>query len=137
MECMNCPYFEDFTRICITRFPSQINYTSYDTCQSENHTNCLIYNVLQKKFNCKYLERCAEDTVKAIPPLLKLFVEDGTTMKLFREIVLKYCTSEVRHAECANFKLYEQGIQPPIELLPNGKKVKVTDILLKREITVD
>ncbi len=46
MECMNCPYFEDFTRLCITRFPSQINYTSYETCQSEAHTNCLVYNVL-------------------------------------------------------------------------------------------
>ncbi len=75
--------------------------------------------------------------MKAIPPLLKYFVEDGTTMKLFREIILRYCTSETRHAECANFKLYEQGIQPPIELLPNGKKVKIKDILLRKEISID
>jgi len=137
MDCMSCPYYEDFTRLCITRFPHIRNYTSFETCQSEKHTDCLIFNVLQKKFNCKYLERCALDAVKSIPPLLKFFVEDDKTMKLFREIVVKYCTVEEKHVQCANYKLYEQGIQPPIELLPNGKKIKITDILLKKEITID
>jgi hypothetical protein len=137
MECMGCPYYEDFTRLCVTRFPSNINYMDFATCQSENYTNCLVYNVLQKKFNCKYLERCAEETVKSIPPLIKYFVEEENTMKLFREIIQKYCTSEVKHAQCANFKLFEQGIQPPIELLPNGKKVRISDILLKKEISID
>jgi hypothetical protein len=75
--------------------------------------------------------------VKSIPPLIKYFVEEENTMKLFREIIQKYCTSEVKHAQCANFKLFEQGIQPPIELLPNGKKVRISDILLKKEISID
>ena len=134
---MYCPYYEDFTRLCITRFPHIKNYTSFETCQSEKHTNCLVYNVLQKPFNCKYLERCAEEAVQGIPPLLKYFVEDDATIKLFKEIVLKYCTLEDKHRDCANFKLYEQGIQPPLELLPNGKKIKISDILLRKEITVD
>jgi hypothetical protein len=134
---MGCPYYEDFTRLCITRFPRIKNYMSFETCQSENHTNCLVFNVLQKKFNCKYLERCAEDAVKSIPPLLKYFVEDDKTIKLFKEIVVKYCTVPEKHATCANYKSYEQGIQPPIELLPNGKKVKISDILLRKEIVID
>ncbi|HWR28145.1 MAG TPA: hypothetical protein VN377_06900 [Candidatus Thermoplasmatota archaeon] len=58
----------------------------------------------------------------AIPPLLKYFIDNGTTIKLFNEIVSKYCVSEEKHAQCVNFKLFEQGMRPPVELLPNGKK---------------
>jgi hypothetical protein len=134
---MGCPYFEDLTRLCITRFPHIKNFTSYDICQSPSYVNCLVYNVLQKEFNCKYLERCAEEAVKGIPPLIKFFVEDDKTMKLFREIVVKYCTVEEKHTQCANYKMYEQGLQPPLELLPNGKKVRISDILLRKEISID
>lgn len=134
---MTCPYYEDFTRLCITRFPHIKNLMSFETCESDKHTNCLVYNVLQKKFNCKYLERCAEESVNGIPVLLKYFVEDDMTIKLFKEIVIKYCTVEERHTRCANFQMYEQGLQPPLELLPNGKKIKISDILLKKEIVID
>ena len=134
---MGCPYYEDFTRLCITRFPNIKNYTSFETCQSEKHTNCLVFNVLNKKFNCKYLERCAEEAVKGIPPIVKFFVEDDVTIKLFKEIVVKYCTVEERHSQCANYQSYEQGITPPLELLPNGKKIRISDILLRKEIIID
>lgn len=134
---MGCPYYEDYTRLCITRFPKIKNYMSFETCQSDKYTNCLVYNVLQKKFNCKYLERCAEEAVKGIPPLVKFFVEDDITIKLFKEIVLKYCTIEERHSHCANYEAYEQGITPPLELLPNGKKIRISDILLRKEIIID
>jgi hypothetical protein len=137
MVCMGCPYYEDFTRLCITLFPHIKNYMSFTTCESEKYCDCLVYNVLQKNFKCKYLERCVDDSVKNIPLLVKFFVEDDTTIKLFKEIAEKYCTSEVKHAQCENFKLFEQGIQPPIDLLPDGKKIHISDILLRKEITID
>jgi hypothetical protein len=110
---------------------------SFETCESDKHLDCLVYNVLQQKFNCKYLQRCAEDAIGGVPVLLKYFVEEEMTIKLFKEIVLKYCTVEERHIQCANFQMYEQGLQPPLELLPNGKKIKISDILLKKEIIID
>jgi hypothetical protein len=137
MECMSCPYYEDFTRICITSFPHITNYTSFETCESENHQGCLIYAILQKNFKCKYLERCVEDAVKNIPILVKYFVEDDKTINIFREIAEKYCTSELKHAQCANYKLFEQGMQPPLDLLPDGKKIRLRDFLLKKEITIE
>lgn len=137
MECMSCPYYEDFTRICITSFPHITNYTSFETCESENHQSCLIYTVLQKNFKCKYLERCVEDAIKNIPILVKYFVEDDKTINIFREIAEKYCTSELKHSQCANYKLFEQGIQPPLDLLPDGKKIRLRDFLLKKEITIE
>ncbi|HWR28146.1 MAG TPA: hypothetical protein VN377_06905 [Candidatus Thermoplasmatota archaeon] len=42
---MGCPYYEDFTRLCITRFASIIKYSSSQTYESEKYTNCLVYNV--------------------------------------------------------------------------------------------
>lgn len=134
---MSCPYYEDFTRLCITRFPRIKNFMNFSTCQSEQPDNCVVYIVLHKPFNCKYLDRCAEEAMEEIPLLLKYIVEENTTIQLFKRILLKYCTSEQKHAECANFKSLEQGIEPPIELLPNGKKIKITDILLKKEITIE
>lgn len=134
---MGCPYYEDFTRLCITRFSHIKNYMSFETCESDKYTNCLVYNVLQKKFNCKYLEHCAEEAINGIPVLLKFFVEDDMTIKLFKDIVVKYCTVTEKHTQCANFQMYEQGLQPPLELLPNGKKIKITDILLRKEIKID
>ncbi|DAC72730.1 MAG TPA: hypothetical protein DSN98_03640 [Thermoplasmata archaeon] len=134
---MSCPYYEDFTRICITSFPHIRNHMSFMTCESEHYVDCLVYNVLQKKFRCKYLERCVDDAVKNIPLLVKYFVEDDKTIKLFKEIAEKYCTSELKYAQCANYKLFIQGIQPPLDLLPDGKKIRITDILLKKEITIE
>jgi hypothetical protein len=134
---MNCPYYEDFTRNCIRYFPHIQNLTSFKTCESESHENCLVFNVLQKKFKCKYIQQCVDDAVKNIPALVKFFVEDDITIKLFKEISEKYCTSEMKHIECANFSLFEKGIQPPLDLLPDGKRIHLRDFIFKKEITVD
>ncbi len=124
MECMSCPYYEDFTRLCITRFPHIRNYTSFETCQSESHTNCLIFNVLQKKFNCKYLERCALDAIKGVPPLLKYFVEDDKTMRIFREIVVTYCTVEGKACAMCELSALRTGDTTADRTLTEWKKDK-------------
>jgi hypothetical protein len=134
---MNCPYYEDFTRNCIKYFPYIKNLTSFNTCESDAYQDCLVYNVLQKPFKCKYLEKCVNDAVKNIPALVRFFVEDNKTIKLFKTIAEKYCTSEIKHSHCENFKLFEQGIQPPLDLLPDGKRIHPSDILFKKEITIE
>jgi hypothetical protein len=137
MECMGCPFYKDFTRECITHFPYIKNNQSFTTCESENYHNCLVFIVLGKNFRCKYLERCVDNAIKNIPLLVKYFVDDDKTIKIFKEIAEKYCGSELKHTQCANFKLFEQGIQPPLDLLPDGKKLHFRDILLNREICIE
>jgi hypothetical protein len=134
---MSCPHYKDFTRMCITSFPNVRTYMDLTTCKSENYQDCLYYYILEKKFKCKYIEHCVDDAVKNIPQLVKYFIEDAKTMKIFKEIAEKYCTSELKHAQCANYKLFEQGIQPPIDLLPDGNKIHLRDLLLKKEITIE
>lgn len=134
---MSCPYYEDLTRTCIQFFPRVMNHTSFSTCESDSYLNCLAYIALKSGFRCKYQNLCLEDLVLNVPILAKFFVEDDRTIKLFKSMAEKYCSSEKNHVNCACFKLLEQGIHPPVELLPDGKKFRLRDLLLKKEIVIE
>ena len=136
-DCMGCPHYEDFTRTCIRFFPRVINITSFSTCESDKYFDCLAYIALKSSFRCKYQNQCLEDLVLNMPTLTKFFVEDDRNIQLFKSMVQKYCSSEQNHAQCACFKLLEQGIHPPVELLPDGKKFRLRDLILKREIIIE
>jgi len=134
---MSCPYYEDLTRTCIQFFPRVMSHTSFSTCESDNYLNCLAYIALKSGFRCKYQNLCLEDLVLNVPILAKFFVEDDRTIKLFKSMTEKYCSSEANHANCACYKLLEQGIHPPVELLPDGKKFRLRDLILKKEIVIE
>jgi len=134
---MSCPYYEDLTRTCIQFFPRVMNHTSFSTCESDNYLSCLAYIALKSGFRCKYQNLCLEDLVLNVPILAKFFVEDDKTIKFFKSMTEKYCSSEQNHANCACYKLLEQGIHPPVELLPDGKKFRLRDLILKKEIVIE
>ena len=58
-------------------------------------------------------------------------------LNFFRETYEKYYSSEQNHVLCANYKLLEYGIKPPLELLPDGKKLHFRDILFKKESIIE
>jgi hypothetical protein len=134
---MGCPHYEDYTRSCIQFFPHVLNYTSFDTCESDKYFNCLAYIALKSGFRCKHLNQCVEDLVEAIPPLVKYFIEDDKTVQIFKSMVEKYCSSKEKHDQCACYKLFEQGIHPPAELSPDGKTIRLRDLLFKKEIVIE
>jgi hypothetical protein len=134
---MSCPHYQDLTRTCIQYFPRVVSHSDFSVCQSEAYTDCLAYIALSAKFHCKYQNNCLEDLVVNIPLLAKLFIEDDRTIRFFKQMTEKYCFSEKNHSSCACFKLWEQGIHPPVELLPDGKKFRLRDILLKKEIILE
>ncbi len=134
---MSCPRYVDYTRTCIKSFPRVLEYTSFTVCESENYQECLAYIALKTGFLCRYNVQCLEDLVTEMPLFVKYFIEDEKTMKLYKSMVEKYCTSEAKHCECACFKLFEQGIHPPTELLPDGKKIRMRDLIFKKEIIID
>jgi hypothetical protein len=77
------------------------------------------------------------DLVKEMPIFIKYFIEDEKTVKLFKSMAEKYCTSKENNVQCACYQLFEQGIHPPAELLPDGKKIRLRDLLFKKEIIVE
>ena len=134
---MGCPYYQDLTRLCIQHFPRVMEYPSFGTCDSEDYHNCLAYITLMADFRCKYQNLCIEDLVLNIPFLVKFFIEDDKTFQFFKKVSERYCTSEQNHVNCACFKSYEQGIHPPVELLPDGKKFRLRDLVLRKELVLD
>jgi hypothetical protein len=134
---MSCPYYKDYTRMCIQFFQQVLYRTDFPICESEDYHNCLAYKAMSNNFRCKYLQQCSEKASTDIPQLAKYVFLDKTSTKIFEEILGKYCTSESQHVHCAGYKLFEQGIQPPPGLLPNGKKIRLRDIILKREIIIE
>jgi hypothetical protein len=134
---MSCPHYIDLTRTCIQHFPRVLEYSSFTVCESEHYQDCLAYIALKTGFLCPYHNQCLEDLVADMPAIVKYFIEDEKTMKLFKSMAGKYCTSETNHKQCACFKLFEQGIHPPTELLPDGKKIRLRDLIFKKEIVVE
>jgi hypothetical protein len=134
---MACPHYSDFTRTCIQYFPEVKEYSSFSVCESEGYHDCLAYIALKTGYLCKYHKQCLSDLITEMPIFIKYFIEDEKTVKLFKSMAEKYCTSKENNAQCACYKLFEQGIHPPTELLPNGKKIRLRDLLFKKEIVVE
>jgi hypothetical protein len=134
---MVCPYYQDFTRTCIQYFPRVVQHSDFKVCTSENYHDCLAYIALKSGFRCDFQNRCLEDLVLHAPLLAKFFIEDDRTIQLFKSMVEKYCSSEQNHVNCACFKLWAQGVHPPVELLPDGKKFRLRDLISKKEIVID
>lgn len=134
---MGCPHYQDFTRNCIQYFPRVLSHTSFTTCESEKYFDCFAYIALQSKFRCKYQNSCIEDLTVNIPYLTKFFVESDSTVQIFRDAMVKYCSSEQNHVNCACFKSLEQGIHPPVELLPDGSKFRLRDIVFKKKVVLE
>ena len=134
---MSCPYYKDYTRMCIQYFPQVVYRADFPVCESEKYHTCIAYITISNKFRCKYLQRCSEKASTDMPLLAKYIFSDKTSLKIFEEILVKYCTSEPHHVNCAGYKLFEQGKEPPPGLLPDGKKIRLRDIILKRELTIE
>ena len=135
---MSCPYYQDLTRDCIQYFPRVVKHADFSVCQSaDKYTDCLAYVALSSGFRCKYQNNCLEDLILNQPLLAKLFIEDDRTIQFFKQMSQKYCSSEQNHLNCACFRLWEQGIHPPVELLPDGKKFRLKDLIFKKEIILE
>ena len=134
---MGCPHYTDFTRTCIQYFPRVRQYSSFSVCESEDYHTCLAFVALKTGFLCKYSNQCLEDLITSMPVLVKYFIEDERAVRLFKNLAEKYCTSKEQHLRCACFKLYEQGIHPPTELLPDGTTIRLRDLLFKKDIVIE
>jgi hypothetical protein len=134
---MGCAYYQDLTRTCIQYFPRVVQHSDFKVCQSEDYADCLAYIALKSGFRCPFQNNCLEDLVLHAPILAKFFIEDDRTIQLFKRMVEKYCSSEQNHLNCACHKLWVQGVHPPVELLPDGKKFRLRDLVLKKEIVID
>lgn len=130
---MSCPLYSDFTRDCIDQFDHMISYTAFDLCESEDYEQCLVYIALNSKINCKFLNDCLSLYDRKFPDFLHKMFDNKYVHDFIYDMMNKYCLTD-NCENCAKYKKYNNGEMPPVNLRPDGKKLHLTDIILKRKI---
>jgi hypothetical protein len=133
---MSCPLYQDFTRMCIKKFPDFLEFTTLDLCESDEHKECLAYLIYTSPFTCKYLSDCGNVYKKKIPMAITKMLGEKETRDIFYRFSAQYCISQENHITCAKYKLLAEGKIPPLTLFPDGSHSSLIDLLLKRKLLV-
>ena len=129
---MGCPLYQDFTRSCIKNFPMLTKVASFEICESDQFYNCQIYKICTSNFNSEFLHICADQYIEKLPKFITTVFMDETGVKEMTDILMKFCLSSEQSKTCAKYQFYEKGKNPPINLLPDGRKISLSDILFKK-----
>ena len=87
---------------------------SFDFCESDGYEECPMYKIINGKIlPCEFMKKCRKRRD------LKDF--DFETIKRFAN---DFCLSENK-VNCEVYKLYKSGKNVPIELSPDGTKLKI------------
>jgi hypothetical protein len=126
---MSCPLYIDFTRECIKKYKDFARYQSYDLCDTENYSKCLMYTVCTADFNCKYLDNCSKIFHDNAPQLIqKIFIEEKV-YNLLVSTTTNYCLSKSNAENCERYKRFELGETPSYKLFPDGQR-HIIDFIL-------
>jgi len=134
---MGCPFYEDFTRLCIKKFPQLVKVASFEICETGQYVGCQIYKICTSNFNCEFLENCASQYIEKMPKFVTTLFMDDKGVKDMTDVLMKFCLSSEKSKTCAKYQFYSKGEIPPINLLPDGRKINPFDILFKRKIIVN
>ena len=134
---MGCPFYEDFTRLCIKKFPQLVKVASFEICETEQYVGCQIYKICTSNFNCEFLEKCTNQYIEKMPKFVTTLFMDDKGVKDMTDVLMKFCLSSEKSKTCAKYQFYSKGEIPPINLLPDGRKINPFDILFKRKFIVN
>ena len=73
---------------------------------------------------------------KKFPNFLNKMFNAENIRDFIYDMMTKYCLTD-NCINCAKFKLLSNGKIPPVTLRPDGGKLHVTDLLLKRKIVLE
>jgi hypothetical protein len=133
---MVCPLYVDFTRMCLEKFPTLVQFTTLQRCESEQYVDCPIYQVKDSDFFCEYFFICANQYIEKMPKvLITLYMNKGAS-KIASNIWTEYCLSPEKSKICAKYQLRSKGEIPPLTLMPDGQKINALDLILKRKVII-
>ncbi|MBN1859858.1 MAG: hypothetical protein JW840_00195 [Candidatus Thermoplasmatota archaeon] len=119
---VTCPFFVDLTRECIKKYKEFARYQSYDLCDTDNFSQCLLYTVCTADFNCKYLDRCSKIFHDNAPQLIQKIFSEDKVYKFLVSTTTTYCLSQSNAKHCARYKRFELGETPSYKLFPDGQR---------------
>lgn len=133
---MVCPLYVDFTRTCINKFPMLVKVTTFEVCESDQYEKCQIYMICTSAFNCEFLEQCTNQYIEKLPKFVTNIFMTENGVKEMTDVLIDYCLSPEKSKTCAKYTVFCKGEVPPINLLPDGRKITPFDILFKKKISV-
>jgi len=110
---------------------------SFEICESEQYVDCQIYMICTSPFNCEYLQICATQYIEKMPKFVTALFMNDEGIKDMTKVLMTFCLSPEKSKMCAKYLYYSQGETPPINLLPDGRKISPFEILFKRKIITD
>jgi hypothetical protein len=110
---------------------------SFEICESNQYSDCQIYMICTSNFNCEYLKICANHYIEKLPKFITTLFMNEDGVKEMTVVLMKFCLSSEMSKSCAKYQIFSKGEIPPINLLPDGRKISPFDLLFKRKITVN
>lgn len=122
---MSCPLLQDNIQGCKEKFPHLVQDVSLDYCQSNEYKICPFYKIIiNNQSFCENIEKCGHHLHR-----VNSVVHHNTdTYKRIMNLVFNYCLSEKKD-ECARLKKIKSGDEVPNDLLQDGSRLKLKDIL--------
>jgi hypothetical protein len=130
---MACPLYVDFTRMCLDKIPAIVKFTSFQNCTSEQYVDCPVYQICKADFHCKYINNCTKQYSEKIPKFLLTLYANEAAAKVAKDIWTKYCLSPEISKTCAKYQLLSKGEIPPLNLMPDGRRIRPFDLIFKRK----
>lgn len=119
-------------------YPAIIQYKDFSACESEKgYRKCLVFNVLQSEFRCKYFNTCLNMFPEDIPEFFKLINQNPAVYDYVTRPTYQFCLSKDNHKTCARYKIKETGKEPPPGLTPDGQNVNIADSIFKKKVVVE
>jgi hypothetical protein len=131
---MGCPLYRDFTRTCIEKFPDFLMFPTFELCDSNDYNECIAHLIYYSPFVCPYLIPCGNAYKNNVPKVITKMLGEKETREMFYKYTAYYCISKENHTKCAKYQLLVEGKTPPINLLPDGSKSSIIDVILRRKI---
>lgn len=122
---MSCPLLKENIRECESKFTHLLKDVSLNYCQSDDYSICPFYKIIEEKQPyCENIEDCGYHLHR-----LNSVVHHNTdTYKRIMHLVFNYCLSEKKE-ECARLKKKKKGYNVPNDLLQDGSRLKLKDII--------
>lgn len=130
---MGCPFYVDFTRMCLEKLPDVVKFSTFEFCESEHFPDCPLFLLSNSDFQCENANRCGNQLLEETPGLIQHFMKGSEIAKLMLEFQVKYCISPEKSKTCARYQEFSKGKKPPVSLTPDGRTMNLVDVIFKRK----
>jgi hypothetical protein len=77
--------------------------------------------------------RCSKQYSQKMPKFLMTIFMGKESAKVMKDVWTNYCLSPENSKTCAKYQLFSKGEIPPLNLMPDGRRIRPFDLIFKRK----